>query len=625
MNVLGYLRTFVRARPGIVMLSLALWLTQSLAELAPGLIVKRFFDALQQQAFTDATQSLLLLLVFAAGFAGIVMATAVASARLRFHVAGALRRGILAAILHRSPASARPSVGAALATARDDPPALADVVAAAVDQVSIVIFTVVALALMARIDPVITAVAVAPVTVVLVLSQLTRRRVERLRTRSRQAAADAAGFMVNTLSAWQTIQLGGAQEAAAGRLARLDAERGRWAIRDQLLDRSIRAAFAATSTIGSGLVLAVAGGAMRAGEFSVGDFALFAYYLTFLGEFSAEFGGLLLQYRQARVSWRRIGALSGVVQPRHWHAAARPLRGGVPVSVISHRDSSRGDRSRSRGPATTADRGDPAAGSEPLRELQIKNLRVPGAQGGAGGSGTTQDAPVPPAAGSVNLTLRPGELVAVTGRVGAGKTTLLKALVGLTPVSGGAILWNGEAVRDPAAWFRYPVCTYVPQEPHLFSVSIRDNVVLDPGPGTDDRAEAVDAALRAAALARDVASMPRGAGTVVGTAGTKLSGGQRQRLASARAFFHGAPLVVLDDPCSALDPATEREYLAYVRRLARAGALCVVSGTGKALLRAADRIVVLRHGAIEAVATLPELLTGEGEFNALWDSPPHRK
>ena len=622
MNVLGYLRTFVRARPGIVMLSLALWLAQSLAELAPGLIVKRFFDALQQQAFAQASQSVLTLLVFAAGFAGIVMATAVASARLRFHVAGALRRGILEAILHRSPGATRPSVGAALATARDDPPALAEVVAVAVDQVSIVIFTVVALALMARIDPAVTAVAVAPVVVVLVLSQLTRRRVDRLRTRSRQAAADAAGFMVDTLSAWQTIQLGGAQEAAAGRLARLDAARARWAIRDQLLDRSIRAAFAGTSTIGSGLVLAVAGGAMRTGEFSVGDFALFAYYLTFLGEFSAEFGGLLLQYRQARVSWRRIGALTGPVQIRHWRDAARPLRGGEPVSVSGNRDGNRADRTRSRGPAAPAERADPASGPEPLRELQIKGLRV---QDGAGGSANTTDAPTLPVVGAVNLTLRAGEFVAVTGRVGAGKTTLLKALVGLTPLASGTIRWNGEGVPDPAAWFRYPVCTYVPQEPHLFSVSIRDNVVLEPGPGTDGRAEAVDAALHAAALARDVANLPHSAETVVGTAGTKLSGGQRQRLASARAFFHGAPLVVLDDPCSALDPATEQEYLRHVRRMARAGALCVVSGTGQALLRAADRIVVLRHGAIEAVATLPELLTGEGEFNALWDSPPHRQ
>ena len=361
MRILAYFRAFVRARPGVVVLSLALWLAQSLAELAPGLIVKRFFDALEQQAFAQAGQWVLLLLAFAAGFAGIIMATAVASARLRFHVANALRRGILEALLHRRPDAAQPSIGAALATARDDPPALAALVATAVDQISIVIFIAVALFLMARIDPLITVVAVAPVAVVLVVSQLTRRRVDRFRTRSRQAAAEAAGFIVDVLSAWQTIQLGGAQEAAAGRLARLDAERGRWAIRDQLLDRSIRAAFAATSIVGSGLVLAVAAGAMRTGDFSVGDFALFAYYLTFLGEFSAEFGGLLLQYRQAQVSWRRIGRLSGVEQRSHWSDAARPARGGEPADAE--------ERAVRGGVATSPDQSRPLA--LPLPQISL--------------------------------------------------------------------------------------------------------------------------------------------------------------------------------------------------------------------------------------------------------------
>ena len=612
MSVLAYLRTFVRARPGVLVLSLALWLAQSLAELAPGLIVKRFFDALQQQAFAQAGQWVLLLLVFAAGFAGIIMATAVASARLRFHVANALRRGILEALLQRPPATAQPSVGAALATARDDPPALAALVASAVDQVSIVIFSVVALLLMARVDPLITVVAVAPVAVVLVLSQLVRRRVDRLRTRSRAASADATGFMVNVLSAWQTIQLGGAQEATAGRLARLDKERARWAIRDQLLERSIRAAFAATSTIGSGLVLAVAADAMRTGDFSVGDFALFAYYLTFLGEFSAEFGGLLLQYRQAQVSWRRIGALSGATPRGHWSGTARPF------PVVRDRT---GDAGVTHGGlAPPAHRGVPASGLEPLQELQLSNLRVSRHRFPASPAGRTSHRADPTASvEAVNLSLRAGELVAVTGRVGCGKTTLLKALLGLVPLESGAILWNDKGVLDPASWFRWPVCTYVPQEPHLFSVSIRENIRLQHSAGTDVQDSAVDAALQAAVLTPDVAAMPNGGATVVGAAGTTLSGGQRQRLASARAFFHQAPLIVLDDPCSALDPATEREYLRHLRRRAREGALCMVSGTGKALLTAADRIVVLRDGRVEATGTLPQLLD-TAEFSLLWNS-----
>ena len=591
MSVFAYFRAFVRARPGVVALSLALWLAQSLAELAPGLIVKRFFDALEQQAFRQAGRWVLLLLVFAAGFAGIIMATAVASARLRFHVSNALRRGILEALLHRKPVAAQLSIGTALATARDDPPALAALVATAVDQISIVIFTAIALFVMARIDPLITATAVAPLALVLVVSQLARRRVDRARTRSRQATADATGFMVNVLSAWQTIQLGGAQGSAAGRLARLDAERARWAIRDQLLERSIRSAFAATSTIGSGLVLAVAAAAMRTGDFTVGDFALFAYYLTFLGEFSAEFGGLLLQYRQARVSWRRIGALSGARQRSHWSDAATSDAG-----------------TRSGGSARSARRGVRVSGPEPLRELRLRNLRV------------SLRADPSTTAEAVDLTLRAGELVAVAGRVGAGKTTLLKALLGLVPLESGAIMWNGTSVLDPASWFRWPVCTYVPQEPHLFSVSLRENVRLEHSASTDVQDPAVDAALQAAVLARDVASLPHGSATAVGAAGTRLSGGQRQRLASARAFFHDAPLVVLDDPCSALDPATEREYLRQVRRLAHEGALCVVSGTGRELLAAADRIVVLRDGRVEVIGTLREL-RDTAEFSRLWKPP----
>ena len=578
MTVLSYFRAFVRTRTGIVVLSLALWLTQSLAELGPGIIIKGFFDALQQRAFAQVEQSVLLLLAFAAGFAGIVLATAVVSARLRFHVANALRRGVVEALLQREASARTHSLGAALATARDDPQVLAAAVATAVDQISILIFTTVALLLMTRIAPLITLIAIAPIAVVLVVSQLTRRRVDRCRTQSRRAAAEATGFLVNAVLAWKTIQLNSAQDAVTEHLARLDGEREKFAIRDQLLERSLAAAFAATSAIGSGLVLVAAGGAMGAGDFSIGDFALFAYYLTLLAEFSAEFGGLLLQYRQAKVSWRRILALSGSRHRRHWSATTRPFR-DEEVSA--------------------------AAGTEGLRELRLRDLRVRAPQVGDG----------------INLTLRPGELVAVTGRVGAGKTTLLRALLGLVPVDSGDLLWNGTVVREPGGLFRFPNCAYVAQEPHLFSVSIRENVALAPHPTAGDADNgAVDAALQAAVLARDVAGLRQGMETVVGAAGAKLSGGQRQRLASARAFYHAAPVVVLDDPCSALDPDTEREYLRNVKQMARQGALCLVSGTSKALLTAADRIVVMRAGSVEAVGTLPELLNGPGEMSLLWGS-----
>ena len=418
MSILAWFRTFVRARPGVVVLSLALWLAQSLAELAPGLIVKRFFDALQEQAFAQASQWVLLLLVF----------------------------------------------------------------------------------------------------------------------------------------------------AAAGRLARVDAERARWAIRDQLLERSIRAAFAATSTIGSGLVLAVAAGAMRTGDFSVGDFALFAYYLTFLGEFSAGFGGLLLQYRQAQVSWRRIGVLSGARPRGHWSDTARPFR------VVRDRT---GDAGASHGgPTPPAHRGVPVSGLEPLQELRLSNLRVSRHGYLASPAGqplrTSHRADPSATAAAVDLALRAGELVAVTGRVGSGKTTLLKASLGLVPLESGAIMWNGKVVLDPASWCRWPVCTYVPQEPHLFSVAIGENVSWSIAP----TAAVLTCKTRRSPrrcrppcwrpMSRRCRTASRPWSAPPGPRCPADSGSDSRRRG---AFFHQAPLIVLDAPCSALDPATEREYLRHLRRI----------------------------------------------------------
>ena len=589
MSLLSYFRAFARGRAGIVGLSIVLWLSQSVAELLPGLILKGFFDAVERSAFADADRALMVLLAFAAGFSGIVMATAVASARLRFHVSNALRRGIMNALLQREAPATSHSVGETLATARDDPMELADTVTTATDQIGIVIFTTVALVLMARIDLIITVVAMAPIVIVVIVSQLTRRKVDRYRTKSRQAAADATGFMVDALSAWKTIQLSSAQDAVTRRLARLEGERRRFAIRDQLLERSIAAAFSTTSAIGVGLVLVVAGGAIQVGDFSIGDFALFVYYLTIIAEFSAEFGGLLLHYRQAKVSWGRITTLSGSRDPRSWIETIPPFR-------------------QDQEPANS--------GPEPLQELRLRDLTVQATnRGGADGS-------LPEAVDGINLTFRPGELVAVTGRVGAGKTTLLKAMLGLIAVERGEILWNGRVVHEPGTFFRFPTCTYVSQEPRLFSVSIRENIVLDPDLNEGDELSGeIATALQAAALSRDLERLPEGAATVIGAAGAKLSGGQRQRLASARAFYHGAQVVILDDPCSALDPDTEREYLHNVKRMAgQGGALCVVSGTSKELLMAVDRIVVMREGSVEATGTLPELLNGTGEMSLLWDS-----
>ena len=142
----------------------------------------------------------------------------------------------------------------------------------------------------------------------------------------------------------------------------------------------------------------------------------------------------------------------------------------------------------------------------------------------------------------------------ITGRVGAGKTTLLRVLLGLLPMDGGEIRWNGEVVEDPGAFFVPPRSAYTAQVPRLFSNSLRNNILM----GLDADDETLMQAIRQAVMEADLAELESGLDTQVGPKGVKLSGGQIQRTAAARMFVRDPELLVFDDLSSALDVETEQ-------------------------------------------------------------------
>ncbi|BDZ41064.1 hypothetical protein GCM10025865_03630 [Paraoerskovia sediminicola] len=195
----------------------------------------------------------------------------------------------------------------------------------------------------------------------------------------------------------------------------------------------------------------------------------------------------------------------------------------------------------------------------------------------------------------VDLTVRRGELVLVTGRVGSGKSSLLAALAGLVDHTGD-VLWNDSVVEDAQTVLRPGRVAYVAQVPRVLSGTFAENVRLD-------HARELDGPVAVARLAQDVADAG-GADSVVGHRGVRLSGGQVQRLALARALATGAEILVADDVSSALDAATEVELWESLRAQ---GATVVGSSSKRSALARADRVVVLDGGAVVA----------EGQWSAL--------
>ncbi|SFM31182.1 ATP-binding cassette, subfamily C, CydD [Ectothiorhodospira mobilis] len=189
----------------------------------------------------------------------------------------------------------------------------------------------------------------------------------------------------------------------------------------------------------------------------------------------------------------------------------------------------------------------------------------------------------------VDLSIAPGERVALVGPSGAGKSSLLHLLAGFIEPDRGQVRVNGEA-PDPVAQ-----AAWVGQRPHVFAGTLADNIRLgDPGASET----AVEAAARDAGVLEFAAGLPQGLDTPLGERGHGLSGGQGQRVALARAALKRAPLWLLDEPTAGLDPDTEARVLAALERSATAGATVLIASHHPRVMAWADRVVTLQDGRV---------------------------
>ena len=214
---------------------------------------------------------------------------------------------------------------------------------------------------------------------------------------------------------------------------------------------------------------------------------------------------------------------------------------------------------------------------------------------------------------AIDFTLPVGRSVGLVGRVGSGKSTLAQLVPRLMDVSSGAIFLDGQDIRKIALRDLRRLIGYVPQEPFLFSTSLKANLALGKEPYSADELARATAIAR---LDRDLEIFPLGLDTVVGERGVTLSGGQKQRATLARALVMDPPVLILDDCLSSVDAQTEAEILHGLRAILKEKTCLIISHRISAV-READEILVLDEGAIIERGNHDELIRRGGVYAEL--------
>jgi len=439
-------------------------------------------------------------------------------------------------------------------------------------------------------DPRLSALALLPTPFAMLLAQAVGRWMRRRTTAAREANAALTSTLQERLAGIRVLKLFGRTQSSAGQVetrSRRLADANLAVVR---LREGLKPVY--STLMVAGVVLAVGMGGQRviAGAMTLGAFV--GYVQLFL-QFTGRAYRIPQMFNSIQSGGAAYARLKPLLAPALSVQGEPPFASYVPGWVVGLNQ-----------PLPVP----PRIEERPL-SVQLKSVtfRYPGA--------------AKPALQDVSLEIPAGSFVAVTGPVGCGKSALLRAILGLYPLEAGAITINGQSFEQIPGEERTNRIGYLPQDPYLFSGSIRENITF--GVDYADNDQRVAATARTAILETDLQTFPIGVETQIGELGVRVSGGQRQRIALARSLAATSVspgLLLLDDPFSAVDLDTEAQLITSLRQVfgrhapPQRRATILLSSHRLAAFPLADTIIVLDQGRIIESGPHAELMAAGGLY-----------